>query len=130
LILVFLIELPQFSLSPPILGVRTVVCIGISCGLATKSYATGNAVIQGASALTFNIVGHFKCIFLMVLGYTVFSEGKAISALEICGLVISVAGMICYSLENMRSSFSFAFPSVICSRYKYCSILASCFSYV
>jgi hypothetical protein len=102
ILLSIIIEVPKMingELSLYSFNAHTWIGIFMSSIFAILCNYTGNSVIQQASALAYNIVGHLKSMLILIAGYTLFVNRleDSLSPIKFYGIILSLTGMGFYS---------------------------------
>lgn len=89
--------LAQFEYTPAL-----VVRICVSCLFALGVNISNYLVLGKTSPLTYQVLGHFKTVLILVLGFLIFN--KPIDSRNVMGIVIAMFGVIAYTEVRRRSS--------------------------
>jgi solute carrier family 35 protein E3 len=101
--------LSQFEYTQPL-----VMRIAISCVFALGVNISNYLVLGKTSPLTYQVLGHFKTVLILVLGFTVFN--KPIDIRNVIGILIAMFGVIAYT--EIRRRQSPAMPTLPVTRQK------------
>lgn len=89
---------------------RCQVNIGISCIFALGVNISNYLVLGKTSPLTYQVLGHLKTIFIIILGIVVFK--KPVDGRNIIGVIIAMIGVVCYT-EIKRREIALAHSTAI-----------------
>eukprot|EP01084_Bolivina_argentea_P101223 181519_1 len=82
----------SFTFQPTIGAMYIII---ISCAFALMVNVTNYVVLGKTDALTYQIVGHFKTICIIVLGYLLFNHRASVK--NIAGIAIALLGVVGYT---------------------------------
>ena len=83
------------------LSFQLVFNISLSCVGAVFLNLTNYFVLSQTTPLTYLVLGHIKTIIILIIGFALFE--KSFPTLQmILGIIISLAGVVIYTIENNR----------------------------
>ncbi len=97
--------MPFRNFNKPTMG--ALMRIIISCVFAFMVNVTNYVVLGKTDALTYQIVGHFKTICIIVLGYLLFNNRASLK--NIAGITIALLGVVGYTEVNLSCPFFLLF---------------------
>lgn len=74
----------------------------LSCCFALGVNISNYLVLGKTSPLTYQVLGHFKTVCILVLGFTVFN--KPVDSRNVVGIVVAMAGVITFTEIKRRTS--------------------------
>jgi len=97
-------ELANFSYTTP-----CVLRILLSCFLALGVNITNYLVLGKLGPLPYQVVGHFKTVLILILGFVLFN--KELDVRNVIGIIIAMVGVIAYGeVKRKESSQTAALP--------------------
>ena len=85
-----------------------VIRIVISCVLALGVNISNYLVLGKTSPLTYQVLGHFKTITILVLGFTVFN--RPVDVRNLIGIAVAMVGVIAYTEVRRRHTIMPTLP--------------------
>lgn len=82
--------------------------IAISCCFALGVNISNYLVLGKTSPLTYQVLGHFKTVLILILGFILFN--KELDLRNCCGILVAMVGVIAYT-EIRRQQSSLSLPS-------------------
>jgi solute carrier family 35, member E3 len=76
-------------------GRGSLVAIGVACGLAFCVNLSTFLVIGHTNPVTYQVLGHFKLVLILISGVVIFGEDS--NVVRLCGMVMAFVGILAYT---------------------------------